>query len=119
MIDILGSTYAIEPIDRGLSKRVHRSGLKPYGRLVTKPRKRVKEVHSAQCAVGLSDETTEADLIVKLFCLTPQSEPYVADGVGLPGVMASSECDWDSEGAIKDAQSEEMGSAVSDLSSIP
>lgn len=54
--------------------RVHRSGLRPYRRPVTKPRKRVTEVHSAQPAVSLSDETTEVDLVVKLFCLTTQSE---------------------------------------------
>lgn len=47
------------------------------------------------------------------------SLPDVTDGVGLPGVMASSEFDRDSEGAIKDAQSEEMGSVVSDLSGMP
>lgn len=41
------------------------------------------------------------------------------DGAGLPGVMASSECDRDSEGTIKYAQSEEMGSVVSNLSGMP
>lgn len=41
------------------------------------------------------------------------SLPDVADGVGL------GECDRDSEGAIKDAQSEEMGSVVSHLSGMP
>lgn len=74
MTDILGTTHTIEPIDRGPSKRVYRSGLRIYGRPVTKPRKGVKEVHSAQPAVSLSDETTEADLVVNLFCLTTQSE---------------------------------------------
>lgn len=47
------------------------------------------------------------------------SLPDVADGVGLPGVMVSSECDQDREGTINDDQSEEMGSVVSDLSGTP
>lgn len=50
----------------------------------------------------------------------PHSALNVADGFPLPGIMASSECDWERvEGAIKGAQSEEMGSAVSDLSGMP
>lgn len=92
VVDIQGTTHAVEPLEEGPVKRVHRSELRSCAKPVPKPRSKGRSQASVQpVAEDASVESPEHDFVEEILCpqqMQTPNQPSVPDGVRLP-VMVS------------------------------
>ncbi len=64
VVEIIGTTYTVEPLDGGPSKRVHRSELRPGAVPTPRPRGKDKSQPDTQHVTRYENDTSEPDFIV-------------------------------------------------------
>ncbi|RXN06967.1 Retrovirus-related Pol poly from transposon [Labeo rohita] len=89
VVEIIGTTYTVEPLEGGPSKRVHRSELRPGAVPTPRPRSKDKSQPDTQNVTMVGNDTSEPDFVVVEEVVQPSVKGATNTQVdlGAPGTL--------------------------------